>query len=241
MGKPNYHLMTVTVIACFLLTSCTAKKIELTETGFLSGYSGLAPDEEFDGMRIYRNSTINIDKRYSKILIAPVRFELDPSVREEMDYDDRVKIADYFQEKLIEGLSANYEIVSEPGPDAMLFRAAITDVLPSKVYLNLHWSTSLLGGGIGGASLEAELVDSLTNERILAFLDAKKGKSAFQEPSHLISNYSDGLTKWGYTKQVLGNWAEIMVQNLDDLRAKYADEAGKDLVEVGSSQETKKF
>jgi len=241
MKNTHYQLLIASLALCFLAAGCSAKKMELTESGFLSGYSGLEPDEGSDGMHVYRNPYINIDKRYDKVLIAPVKFELDPSLEEAMDYDDRTKIADYFHEQLIEGLIANYEIVDEPGEDVMLFRAAITDVAPNKVYLNLHWSTTLIGGGIGGASLEAELVDSITNERILSFVDAKKGKSAFQEPKHLIDNYSDGLTKWGHTKQVLGDWAKVMVQNLDGLRQRYADAIDEDLAEVGSSEDTKSF
>ena len=66
-------------------------------------------------------------------------------------------------------LSENFEIVDKPGRGVLLFRSAITDILPNKVYLNIHWSTTLIGGGIGGASLEAELVDSVTKERILSF------------------------------------------------------------------------
>ena len=101
----------------------------------------------------------------------------------------------------------------------MLFRTAITDILPNKVYLNLHWSTTLIGGGIGGASLEAELVDSLTGERMLAFVDARKGKKL---------NYTKGLTKWGHTKEVLGMWAKHMVKNLDELKSDSIDEDAYD-------------
>jgi len=94
----------------------------------------------------------------------------------------------------------------------LLLRTAVTDILPNKVYLNLHWSTTLIGGGIGGASLEAELVDSLNGERMLAFVDARKGRKL---------NYTKGLTKWGHTKEVLGMWADHIVKNLDDLKEEY--------------------
>jgi len=223
MFHAHIKILLINCFVVFSLTGCAVKEMKITESGFLSSYSNLVKDEELEGMRIYRNPNVNIGERYSKMLIAPVQFKLDPTVKEhEMDYKDRRKISDYFHEKLIEGLIDHYEIVDEPGEGVLLFRAAITDVLPNKVYLNAHWVTMLITreGGIGGASLEAELVDSVTNERILSFVDAKKGKTPIKQPSHLVKNYKSGLTKWGHTKLVLGNWAEIMVLNLNELRDK---------------------
>jgi len=243
MFHAHIKILLINCFIVFSLTGCAVKEMKMTESGFLSGYSGLVEDDELEGMRVYKNPEINIVERYSKILIAPVAFKLDPTVKEhEMKYKDREKISDYFHKKLAEGLIENYEIVDEPGEGVILFRAAITDVLPSKVYLNLHWSTMLISrGGIGGASLEAELVDSVTNERILAFVDAKKGKSPIKQPKHLIKNYKSGLTKWGHTKEVLGNWAKIMVMNLDELREGYADAIDEDITEVKLSNEEKNF
>jgi len=222
----HFKIFLINCVIVFSVAGCAIKKMELTESGFLSGYSGMEDDDEMKGMRVYKNPNVNIVDRYSKILIAPVVFKLDPMIKEhEMKYEDKMKLSDYFHEKLIERLKENYEIVDEPGDDVLLLRAAITDVLPSKVYLNAHWFTMLVSreGGIGGASLEAELVDSLTSERILAFVDAKKGKSPLKQPKHLIKNYAGGLSKWGHTKIVLGNWANIMIDKLDELSDSNAD------------------
>jgi len=219
----QFRMLLINCVVVFSLTGCTIKKMEFTESGFLSGYSGLAEDEELKGMHVYKNPDVNIAGQYSKILIAPVEFKLDPTVKEhDMDYEDKMKLSDYFHEKLYDGLINNYEIAYEPGSGVLLFRTAITDILPNKVYLNLHWSTTLVGGGIGGASLEAELVDSLTGERMLAFVDARKGKKL---------NYTKGLTKWGHTQEVLGMWADLMVQNLDQLKEELENRNAENLWE----------
>jgi hypothetical protein len=219
------RMLLVNFLVLFSLTGCAVKQMKATETGFLSGYSGLEENEELKGLRVYKNPDVNISERYSKVLIAPIQFKLDPTIKEhEMKFEDRLKLSEYFHERLAENLSKNYEITDEPGKDVLLFRAAVTDVLPNKVYLNLHWSTTLIGGGIGGASLEAEVVDSLTNERVLSFVDARKGKKL---------NYTKGLTKWGHTKEVLGMWADIMVENLNRLRDEYTDGTMADPIEGG--------
>ena len=229
MFHTHIKILLISSFVVFSLTGCSIKQMELTESGFLSGYSGLEEDEELEGMRVYKNPDVNIVERYSKILVAPVEFKLDPTVKEhEMKYEDRKKLADYFHKQLNEGLLKNYELVDAPGADVLLLRAAITDVLPNKVYLNLHWSTTLIGGGIGGASLEAEMVDSLTGEQMLSFVDARKGKKL---------NYTKGLTKWGHTKEVLGMWAEHIVNNLDQLKE---DQAYREWKEAWESKQQAK-
>ena len=226
MFRSHVKILLINCFVIFSLTGCAIKQMELTESGFLSGYSGLEDYEELEGMRIYKNPDVNIVERYSKILVAPVEFRLDPTVKEhKMDFEDELKLSNYFHEKLIEGLIINYDIADEPGEDVILLRIAITDILPNKVYLNLHWSTTLIGGGIGGASLEAELVDSLTGERMFSFIDARKGKKL---------NYTKGLTKWGHTQEVLGMWAKHIVKNLDDLKT---EQLIKELEESWANEE----
>lgn len=210
MPKHRLRFMLVNVAVLFVLTGCATKEIKLTETGFLSSYADLQADMEAQGMYVYASPDGKIGEQDTKILLAPVQFRLDPALKEnEISEEDRAKLAEYFFEQLEESLSEEYTLADEPGGDVLLLRTAITGVLPNKVYLNLHWSTTLIGAGIGGASLEAELVDSLTGERILAFVDARKGRRL---------NYTKGLTKWGHTKEVLAIWARLIVENLDQLK-----------------------
>jgi hypothetical protein len=226
------RVVAVNTAVLMFCAGCASKQMHLTQSGFLSSYADLQEDKELDGMMVYRNPKVNIKERYTKVLIAPVQFKLDPTVtKHQLDAEHQIQLANYFQARLKEGLENNYVITDMPGPDVLLLRTAITDILPSKVYLNLHWSTTLIGGGIGGASLEAELVDSITGEQIMAFVDVRKGKTFLQEPQHLIKNYTSGLTKWGHTREVMGVWADVMALNLNQLREKFIGrtaEAGTD-------------
>jgi len=210
----------VCLLAAVLICGCAGKKVELTQSGFLSNYSQLQEDEVIDGMKIYRNEVVDIAGQYSKIMVAPVVIQLGLDQKDaKLSEEDRQKLSDYFHEQLVAKLQNDYEITEERGEGVLLLRSAITDILANKVYLNLHWSTTLVGAGIGGASIEAELVDSLSGERILAFIDAMKGRRLdITEPSKLFPTYTDGLTKWGHTKYALEFWAEILVDNLSQLR-----------------------
>jgi len=198
----------VVCLSILLLTGC-ATKMKLTQTGFLTDYDQLVQSDSTKGMRIYKNDAVNIKETYKKIMIAPVEIRLAPQAQAKFSEEDQQKLTTYFYESLKTRLAKQFELTEEAGPGVLLLRTAITDLLPNKVYLNLHWSTTLLGGGIGGASIEAELVDAQSKERVLAFIDAKKGKKL---------NYTKGLTKWGHTKEVLDKWADILVKNLDELQ-----------------------
>ena len=216
MFHAHIKILLINCFVVFSLTGCAIKHLELTESGFLSGYSGMVEDEEMEGLMVYKNSDVNINERYSKILVAPVVFKLDSTVKEhELEFEDRMELSDYYHEKLNEKLLEIYDLTDEPGSDVLLLRSAITDILANKVYLNLHWSTTLYGAGIGGASIEVELVDSITNERMLSFVDARKGKKL---------KLNKGWTKWGHTQAVLELWTEIIVKNLNEIRDSHADD-----------------
>lgn len=204
----------LSLVLCLALSltvlGCAGRKVEMTQSGFLNNYDQLVANEELDGMKIYRNENVDVKGKYTKVMIAPVEFLLDnQSDDAPLSEEDKQKIADQFHQDLQTKLSEHIEITQEPGEGVLLLRSAITELLANKVYLNLHWSTTLSGAGTGGASIEVELLDAVTADRILAFIDAKKGKRL---------HYTKGLTKWGHTQEVLSQWAEIIVLNLRKLK-----------------------
>ena len=62
----------------------------------------------------------------------------------------------------------------------------------------------LLGAGIGGASMEAEVVDSMTGEQIGAVVESKMGS---RMP---FAN----LGEWDAAKQVMDDWAKRFKKRL---------------------------
>jgi hypothetical protein len=88
------------------------------------------------------------------------------------------------------------------------FRLAITDLDKSSPVLNAIPQTKLVGTGLGGASMEGELLDSVTGEQIAAVVQSQVGKRLSLE----------GLSKWGDAKAVIDDWAETFVERLDEAR-----------------------
>ena len=67
-------------------------------------------------------------------------------------------------------------VVDKPGPDVLRVRAAITDIIPANPLIN---ATAILAVGLpvdmGGAAMEAEFLDSMTNEPLGSVVDKRWG------------------------------------------------------------------
>ena len=71
------------------------------------------------------------------------------------------ELCEYMDGAIREALGDRYPVVDEPGPGVARLRVAITDIDKSNPVLNALPQMQLTGSGIGGASMEAELLDSV--------------------------------------------------------------------------------
>jgi hypothetical protein len=118
-----------------------------------------------------------------------------------------------------------YPAAEEPAPDVLRIRFAITDVAPSKPNLNMLTAVMPVGRavstikkattgahtGVGQASMEAELLDSMTNERIGAAVDTKAAEK---------SKLGEGLKKWGHAQDAFKFWAKRLRKWLDEVHGR---------------------
>ncbi len=88
----------------------------------------------------------------------------------------------------------------------MRLRAALTDIKKTKPAMNISPGTKLSGIGLGGASMEAEALDSQTGERVFVVVDARPGTLLAIAP---------GLDPLGHAKQVIRYWIKRFVNRID--------------------------
>ena len=94
-------------------------------------------------------------------------------------------------------------VVYQPAPGVARIRVALTDIDRSTA-ASLIPQAKLAGVGIGGASMEGEILDSLTGEQIEAVIQGQKGsKIPFAN-----------LGKWDAAKQVIDDWHKGIVKAL---------------------------
>jgi hypothetical protein len=115
-------------------------------------------------------------------------------------------------------------MVDHGGPDVLVIHAAITDAKKSKPVIGLVSSIyiplkvisfgkqALLGTGIGVGSvtIEAELLDGQTNERLCAVVDSRSGSMALRSK---FSGY------WGDVEKSFDWWAERLNTRLAEEKA----------------------
>ncbi len=197
-------------LVAFVTQLCSCGETEIQKTGFLSDYSKLR--EQSDTRSVYAGPKENLG-RYSKFIVDPVQVHfhtgseaIEKRSKGKLKEEDVRDLRNYMHASIIEALLDRYDIVHQSGPGVARIRVALTDLEKSEVALNIWPSTKLSGIGLGGATMEAEVVDSQTGKQIHALVELQKG-----------NRFSlDGISKWGDAKGVMDKWAKSLRERLDE-------------------------
>lgn len=173
-----------------LLVGCAAHKVTSYETsGFLKSYAGLEEGTKDQPNLVYINPSIDL-KSYDKILIDQVVvFFNRQSQNKGVDPEQLLKLTNYFHKALVNELQNRFTIVDKPGEGVLRIRTAITDVEPGHPAGNavssvvpvgiaisvIKKTTTDTNMGVGRASMEIEIVDSLSGSRLAAAIDRREG------------------------------------------------------------------
>ena len=178
---------------------CGPKKPQTV--GFLSDYSRLQVESDTT-LRYFDRDTL---RAYSQFLVDPVVIHFHDKAKAP---DVNMKeLKDYMYWEIWNELNGIYIIAKEPGPGVVRIRVALTDLKKSNPLLNFIPPTNLTGLGLGGASMEAELVDSVTGRQIAAVVQSQQGQKLSL----------DGLSEWGDTKAIMDQWADSFIERIHEV------------------------
>ena len=173
--------------------------------GFLSDYSRL---EKTGSARMGYVSPQLRD--YDAFMIDPVEYRITRD-KPVLTDEQKAEIANYFRTTFAQALrDKGYKIVDASGPRVARLRAAFTDIKKSKWYLNLHSATKLTGTGTGGASMEGEIIDSVSGTQLAGVIVASKGNQFELDHFKALDDVED----------VIEGWAKILASRIEELRAK---------------------
>ncbi len=197
------------ILALLLLTGCTTRSKE-SYSGFLGDdavYARLEPAPEMEGVKVYRKIPKPLAE-YDAFILPPVKVYLNSEGRKRKVSDEELnELGQFFHNSVYEALRDRYRITNIPGPGVAILRLAITDADPNTSALDLSPGALIPGGGLGGASVEAELVDSVTGEQIAVALASSEGKRY---------EFIAGMSRWGHTQALLSEWAEMIRKRVDE-------------------------
>ena len=198
-------IVPLALVASGFLTGCQPHKAAFS--GFLNDYSKLQPSAIVEDAMYYANPSRSL-KDYDKFLIDPVIVHFAPNAKgTAFDPTKLAILTDFAHDEMVKVLSKHYEVVDAPGPGVLRIRSALTDIKKTTPVMNIHPATKLSGIGLGGASMEAEALDSRSGVRIIAVVDTRQGNRL---------SIAAGLSELGHARQIIKHWIDRFVKRVDE-------------------------
>jgi hypothetical protein len=211
-------LLLLTAMSC----ASTTQTRSVEPSGFLKNVSQLEKGGDDKALLAYFNPSADW-ARYDKIILEPVTVwrneNFDP---DEISKEDLQRLVDALYIAVKDQLAKDYQLVNRAGVGVLRMRVAITEAEDSVVVMDTITNILPIGIGInlvtkgitgtsafvGEVAIEAEILDSLTNERLAALIDERAGTKSYQ----------DKFKDWGDLNKAFIYWAERARKKLLGLR-----------------------
>ena len=198
------RIIPILVASQILLCACATPVSEPDQSVFLSDYSKLERID--DSMLQFIDGTAG---DYSSFIIEPIVIAFRQAPDEQVFTDEELsELTAFYEEAVIEALSRDegYPIVEGPAPGVARIRIGITDVEETIGVLNISIYTKITGLGLGGASFEGEIVDSVTGKQLAAAVRWGTGSRILKA----------GITRMGDAKIAINRWARDLRAQVDE-------------------------
>jgi len=215
-------LMGLIIMAGGCAKTQQVKSVEIS--GFLGDYTQLQEGKGDLALLHYVNPKADFSA-YDKIILDSVTIwagedsDLGNIPKEDLD-----NIAHHLYSAVKKQIEGDYRIVDEPGEGTMRIRLALTEAGSSVRVMDILTTylppARLISEGkrlatgthafVGSASIEIDIIDSVTNQRLAAAVDKRAG-----------GKYYEGSTDtWADVKQAADYWAEKINAKLKELRSR---------------------
>lgn len=203
--------ISITGLAGLFLVSCSATQSRNHD--FLSSYSGLKKSSSTSGKVVYKGDLSKL-KNYNKIYFEEVKvYQPTEMAKKGIKQSDLNRLQNSFRSSLqAQARGTRFGVASAPGPQTLSLRAAITDIQPGdpKVFATgyvpyVGMAGSAVGAvtgrnpGAGSATVEAEIIDSVSRERFFAGIDQNAGSKL---------QAKEGMSRWGHIDKAVEEWSE---------------------------------
>jgi hypothetical protein len=198
------RVASVLIALQLFLCACTTPVSISDQNGFLSDYSKL--ERVDDSMLQFVDKTAG---DFSAFIIDPVVMAYrHPPDKQVFTDEELSELTAFYDQAVKEALSKDegYPIVELPGPGVVRIRIGITDVEETIGVLNISIYTKITGLGLGGASFEGEVVDSVTGKQLAAVVRWGTGSRILKA----------GITHMGDAKIAINRWAKDLRAQVDE-------------------------
>ena len=227
MKKNRLFIIIIMLASCgvFFLTGCATSEQarSVKKSGFLGDYSQLKKGGGERALLYYVRPGVSW-AGYDKVILDSVSIwhsensQFDDVPKEELD-----NLAHYLYDAVKKQLEQNWTIVDNPGPGTIRLRMALTEAEGASREMDIVTTylpparlisegTKLTTGThafVGDATIELEVLDSISSDRLIAIVDKRSGGK----------HYEGSTDNWADIKQACDWWAQKMSTELQKRRA----------------------
>ena len=190
----------VAVLLLMFTVGC-ASKPPLEHSGFLSDYSRLVEVNDHTARYVSPRA-----REYSVVIVDPVESRLRSG---RLSDQDRAEALRYLRDACERAFTATgFTVVDDTGVGVARIQIALTDISASTWWKKIHPGMRFVGAGTGGASMEAEVIDSVTGEQLAAIVQSASGN---QFNLTAFSTLAD-------VKSAMDHWATITAQRIREIQ-----------------------
>ena len=193
-------IIVLVVIALSYLSGCDSGPSTIKPANFLTDYSKLT----YNGHNSYTYVNDKGLRHYHSFIVDPVNINLLKATQSEHNLSAQQiqDLGNYLHSKLIEAVrESGKRITFVPNGGVARIRTALTDIIETE------WAGTLpsgSGSGVGGASIELEILDSMFGVQLAAAIESREGSKI------LFTNFGDMNT----AKSVVDNWTSRLKKRL---------------------------
>jgi hypothetical protein len=208
----------------------TPSAAPLVPSGFLSDYSKLRPVDGVEGTYRYIDTSVNL-RAYDKVMIDPVKLVLAPGAdAAHVNPGTMQGLSDAIRTEFVGALLPSYQvdvgalsgyrIVSQPGPDVIRVRLAITgiqpartdltatDFIPIKAVFNVARNAAGESPRVAELTAEIEVLDP-TGRVVAEAVSTRKSDKTLAQGENIT---------WKDLQGIAASWAKNFRKQIDRLR-----------------------
>jgi hypothetical protein len=186
---------------CLVLLLVACKAGPPGQSGFLDDYSKLKQEGKRPQAWVWEKPGVDM-RVYDRLMFDPVEVKLlEGSKAGELGEETLQKVAEAFSRIMTETIDPYYSVVSKGGPYVLRVRLAVTDVAPAE--------QDVQGGPdvrMGQATMEGELLDSVSGEQLAAFTEKITGSAAGK---------GKAPAEWRHVEGAFQEWANGLLDYMD--------------------------
>ena len=196
--RPFARTMRIT----FIRSLCAAAFLSSFLSACIVSSGSLAQDSvQQQKVQIERKSP-GIMKRYDAFYIGDIRvYSLDQGVLQIVDDREVRELADDLRVKLIRSLGNSFSPIPQRTRNTAVIHVGLTNVATTHAAFQLIPGQLFPNALRGGATIEARVVDSVSNEVVLSMKDSRQGQR---------EGYLSGLGKWDGAQRAFDEWAQML-------------------------------